>query len=237
MLTTLNCLTTTSLDQLCVSILGADLCSVGDLDLGDPLKILQGFLGQINTALAPLSPIFTIFDVVVAIFDCIKAIPESLGPPPDPTALGQAIAKLVEVIAKLLGLLPQMSVPKLVKQILIVIATALLAFVQEIQALLFNMSLLAAAATMSAKPGNGGLNLVVSCAQGRIDVRLQNLNSSVAPLNRLIGIVNLLMDLAQMPEDVRVPSFSGFGSAPSEALQPIVDFAQTLLDIADVIPG
>lgn len=237
MLTPFECVPSTSLDQLCVSILGADLCSVGDLDLGDPLKILQGFLAQINTALAPLSPIFTIFDVVVAIFDCIKAIPESLGPPPDPTALANAIARLVEVIGELLGLLPQMSVPKLVKQIMIVIATALLAFQRELLSLVRGLEYITTMATFASKPGNHALNLVISCAQGRVDIRLENLNASIAPLNRLLGILNLLMDLAQMPEEMRPPVFSGFGNAPSEALGPLGEFAQKLLDIASLIPG
>lgn len=237
MLTPLECVPSTSLDQLCVSILGADLCSVGDLDLGDPLKILQGFLAQINTALAPLSPFFTVFDVIVAIFDCIKAIPETLGPPPDPTALANAIARLIEVIAKLLGLLPQMSVPKLVKQIIIVIATALLAFQRELLSLVRGLEYIATMATYAAKPGNEALNLVISCAQGRVDIRMENLNAAVAPLNRLLGILNLFMDLAQMPEEMRPPSFSGFGNAPSEALVPLGEFAQKLLDIANIIPG
>lgn len=237
MLTPFECVPLTSLDQLCLTILGADLCSVGDLDLGDPLKILQGFLSQINTALAPLSPIFTIFDVVVAIVDCIKAIPDTLGPPPDPTKLIKAIEKLLEVLSKLLGMLPQMSVPKMVKQILITIATAMLAFSRELIALQRGIERAIAAATAAAAPGNDALNIVVSCAQGRLDIRMENLNSAVAPLNRLIGIVNLLMDLAQMPEDARPPTFSGFGNSPAEALEPLADFAQTLLEIAKVIPG
>lgn len=237
MLTPFECTPTTSIDQLCLSILGADLCSVGDLDTGDPMKILQGFLSQINTALAPLSPIFTIFDVIVAIVDCIKAVPDMVGPPPDPSKLIKAIEHLLQVLSKLLGMLPQMSVPKMVKQILIAIATAMLAFSRELLAVQHAVEAVTAAATAAAKPGNHPLDLVVSCAQGRIDIRMENLNNATAPINRIIGIVNLLMDLAQMPKDSRPPSFSGFGSSAADALEPLADFAQTILDIAKVIPG
>jgi hypothetical protein len=236
-LTPLECTPSTSLDALCLSILGADLCSVQGLDTGDPLSIFQGLLSQLSPLLAALSPIFTIFDVIVALVDCVKAIPDSLGPPPDPTALVFAINRLLEVLAKLLGMLPQMSVPKMAKQIITAIATALLAFQRELLALVRALEAVAFAATMAAKPGNDALNLVVACAQGRVDIRMQNLNAAAAPLSRLLGIVNLLMDLAQMPDEMRPPSFTGFGSAPSEALEPLGEFCQKLLDIAALIPG
>lgn len=237
MLTPFECTPSTSLDSLCLTILGADLCSVQGLDTGDPMKILQGFLAQINTALAPLSPIFTIFDVVVALVDCVKAIPDSLGPPPDPTKLIQAIGKLLKVLTKLLGMLPQMSVPVMVKQILVAIATAFLAFERELLAIIHATERIAAAATAAAKPGNSALDVVVSCAQGRLDARMANLETATAPINRLIGIVNLLMDLAQMPKDARPPSFTGFGSSAEDALVPLAKFAQAILDIAKLIPG
>lgn len=237
MLTTFECAPTTSLDSLCLTILGADLCSVQGLDVGDPLMVLQGFLSQINTALAPLSPIFTIFDVVVAIVGCVKAIPDTLGPPPDPTALINAIQKLLKVLSKLLGMLPQMSVPVMVKQILTIIATTMLAFQRELLSIVRALELVTAAATAAAKTGNEALNLVVSCAQGRVDIRMANLNTATAPINRLIGIVNLLMDLAQIPDDSRPPLFSGFGNSAADALVPLGKFAQVLLDIAALLPG
>ena len=69
-------------------------------ELGDPPVItlpggvsIQQFnlMEAIQPALTPLMPVFDIIDTVVAVFNCVKAIPDSLGPPPDPTALAACI--------------------------------------------------------------------------------------------------------------------------------------------------
>lgn len=73
-------------------------------------------LEVIQPILAPLMPLFEIVDTIVAIFNCVKALPDSLGPPPDPTVLAACIPELGEKIAQLLKLLPQLSLPLLLKQ-------------------------------------------------------------------------------------------------------------------------
>ena len=89
-------------------------------ELGDPPVItlpggvsIQQFnlMEAIQPALTPLMPVFDIIDTVVAVFNCVKAIPDSLGPPPDPTALAACIPELAEKVSKLLKLIPQLSLP------------------------------------------------------------------------------------------------------------------------------
>ena len=41
---------------------------------------------MIQPALTPLVPLFDVVDAVVSLFNCVKALPDVLGPPPDPTA-------------------------------------------------------------------------------------------------------------------------------------------------------
>lgn len=68
----------------------------------------------IQPALTPLVPLFDIIDTIVAVFNCIKAIPDTLGPPPDPTVLAACLPDLAEKVAKLLKLIPQLSLPLLI---------------------------------------------------------------------------------------------------------------------------
>lgn len=56
----------------------------------------------VQPALTPLVPVFEIVDAVVAVFNCVKAIPDISGAPPDPTALIACLPDLAEKIAKLL---------------------------------------------------------------------------------------------------------------------------------------
>lgn len=232
-----QCSPSVASDGLCMNLLGFDLCAINGLDTGDPLSVVQGFLSQINTALVPLSPIFAIFDVIIAIVECIKAIPDVVGPPPDPTKIISAIAKLIKKLAKVLGMVPTMTVPKMVKQILTVVGTAFLALQREMYAIMAAMDRVATIVTMFGKPGNGGLSNVLNCAQGQIDTRLANLAKSIDPINKILEIVNLLMDIAQMPKDKRPPSFSGFGPAPQETIKILGESATIMLEIASFLPG
>ena len=72
----------------------------------------------IQPALTPLMPIFDIIDTVVAVFNCVKAIPDTLGPPPDPTVLAACLPDLAEKVAKLLKLIPQLSLPLLIVRLI-----------------------------------------------------------------------------------------------------------------------
>lgn len=53
----------------------------------------------VQPALSPLVPVFNSVDANVAVFNAIKAIPEMIGPPPDPTVLGPALAELASRVA------------------------------------------------------------------------------------------------------------------------------------------
>ncbi len=71
----------------------------------------QDLLKVIQPALTPLMPLFNILDALIAVFNTVKAIPESLGPPPDPTKLVSAIVEMTKKVSKLLRLVPQLSLP------------------------------------------------------------------------------------------------------------------------------
>ncbi len=83
--------------------------------LDDPFALdLPGGIEHVNLmeviqpALTPLVPLFDVVDTIVAVYNCMKAIPDSLGPPPDPTAIAICTPELGEKVAKLLRLIPQL---------------------------------------------------------------------------------------------------------------------------------
>ena len=81
-------------------------------DFGDPFSvslpggiIIEDFnlMKAIQPALTPLMPLFEVIDVVVAIYNCVKAIPDCFGPPPDPSGLVACLPDLAKKIMKLLS--------------------------------------------------------------------------------------------------------------------------------------
>ena len=51
---------------------------------------------------------------MVALFSCIKATPEVIGPPPDPTILAACIPEPAEKVNALLKLITQLSLPYII---------------------------------------------------------------------------------------------------------------------------
>lgn len=231
------CINVQTADKLCITFPGgAEICAHVGLETGDPSTILRGLLAQVNAALIPLQPIFNIIDVVKAVGDCIGAIKDAFGPPPDPSGIAKCIPELFKRLAKLLKLLPQYSIPLLVKQLLTALVFFLQAVKLELQAILLQQARILAAATAANLPGNESLLAVVDCATGNLDTKMLNLGASFAPINSLLVIVNLL--LGMIPGNkVEVPTFEDLGSDAQAALAPIDATIQVLQGIASKIPG
>jgi hypothetical protein len=219
--------------ELCVDIFGAKLCAQVGYDLGDPGTIVKSMLGQINTALVPLSPFFDILDFIKAITDCVQAIPDCLGPPPDPSKLLKCIPQLIKVVNKILQKIPPFPIFIMVKGILTVIITGLQGVKLKIQALLAQVARITRAALRATQTGNEGLHIVLDCANGNMDAQLHNMNLEFAPLNRLIGIINILLELAG--QDC-IPAIGGIASISADALAPLDAVIKLLQTIQAAIP-
>jgi len=190
---------------LCVTLPGgAEVCAQ-TADLPPSLFAYAKIaLGAANSAMASLGPIFAVIEAITAIQKCLTAIPGILGPPPDPSKLLEALQELAEKVANLLKLLPQLSVPLLVVQLIdIVIATidgsaselaSLARLAQRIQ----QAELAASSAPL--------LSPMVLCAQVSFDTQLTNLERSFGSINPIIELVNTLGALAGLNP---IPTFEG----------------------------
>jgi hypothetical protein len=218
----------TGLGELCIELPGgAKLCASASVELGDPLAIARELLAQANTALAPLTPFFNVIDVFKAVLDCITSIPEAiltLNPEP----IVSCIVNLTKAIDKLLALIPALSIPILAKSLLDALIAGLQGIRAKLVAMIHQAEKLAAAATLAAETGNFQLQLVVDCATGNMDAQLENMNASMAPLNRLIGLLNVLLELAGLP---CIPGLGGFDELSDALLAPL-DAAIAMLEAA-----
>ena len=59
-------------------------------------------MGDINANLAAIYPIISVANCILKVIEVVQAIPDSIGPPPDPTVLIQKIAELGDCINLLL---------------------------------------------------------------------------------------------------------------------------------------
>ncbi|RJS13756.1 hypothetical protein DRW03_35910 [Corallococcus sp. H22C18031201] len=191
-------------------------------------------LQAVQPALAPLTPLFDILGAVLAIAEVVKAIPDALGPPPDPTAIAAALPKLAEKVSKLLRLVPQLSVPYTVVGVIDIVLGELGSARARLVHLKLRMSSVAQARQRAVQLGDVGLLAVAGCAEANVAQEAANVGKALAALSQLMVLLNVLLGMVGGPQ---VPDFSSLeGSAQEEALAPLDAIVRTLEQVRAAIP-
>lgn len=213
--------------QLCVTFPGgATLCAVfPDAKVPALDELTNALLGNINSALAPLAPLFDLIDLLVAIINCVKAVEKCLGPPPDPTELVKCFPNLAKALAKVLKLIPQLSIPVLIGGILDVIIVNLQGLRAQILTIINKQLRIIRAQTRAVALGSVQLMTSVDCATDDLTAFLNNLNANSAPLGRLINLLNAFLDLCGLPH---LPTVNDLGADAAAALAPLDDAIKAL---------
>jgi len=188
----------------------------------------------IQPALTPLVPIFNIIDTVVAVFNCIKAIPDTLGPPPAPTAIAPCLPDLAEKVAKLLKLIPQLSIPFTIIGLIDLVIDTLLKARTELMHLQQQMQQLLGVIDRATDLDDAGLMAIARCAQANVAQEAANVGKSLAALGKLIGLINLFMGMVGGPE---IPDLSNLAGRPLDDVVPPLDAIVDALKTArDAVP-
>lgn len=203
---------------------------VPDINPSD-LAITKSLLSQGNAALAPLLPVFNIIDALLAVKDFAEAVPGLIT---DPTALIDATAALIEKISKLAQLIPQLSVPFLVVDLIDVGITALNGFVTELEKIVEQETAIAAAITKAnTPPVNTALLEVTVCATEINDATKQGLEEGLGPLNTFFGVLSIFLSLIGQPP---IPDVADLGEDSAAAIAALQDTVKLLQDIRNAIP-
>ena len=174
----------------------------------------------IQPALTPLVPLFDIIDTIVAVFNCVKAIPDSLGPPPDPTVLAACLPDLAEKVSKLLKLIPQLSLPLLIVRLIDLVIDTLRQARSELMHLQQQVQQILGVIDRATNLDDAGLMAIAQCAQANVAQEAANVGKSLAALGKLIGLINLFMGMVGGPE---IPDLSNLAGRPLDDVIPPID--------------
>ena len=209
--------------------LDAELPEIG---VPDPMELSKQLLAQANAALAPLGPVFNLIDVALALFNAVKAIPDAISHL-DPSKITDALPDLTSKAARIAAIVPQLSVPLMI----IGLIDALLAFLGglsgQLRAIIDQQVRIQRAENRAAELGNAQLQAVADCSRHQASAQLQNLAESVAPVNRLIALINVFAQLAGLGP---LPDLSNLGTDAAAALQGLDDTVRALQEFRSTIP-
>jgi hypothetical protein len=188
----------------------------------------------IQPALTPLAPIFDVIDAIVATFNCIKAIPESFGPPPDPTILAAVIPDLAQKVAKLLKLVPQLSMPFTIVGVIDLVIDTMVQVRAMLLPLVEKMSALGAVELKAVELQDPKLAAIAQCARANIGQEMANLGKGLAALDKLIGLLNSFLEMIGGPQ---LPTLATLGETPiDDAVRVIDELVETIKTVRAAIP-
>jgi len=175
-------------------------------------------------ALAPLVPLFDVVDTVIAVFDCIKAIPAMFGPPPDPTLLGPALEKLADKTMKLMRLVPQLSVPYTILDIVDLVIGELRAAQQQLHHLQARLRQMDRALTRAAELHDEELTAIVECSQANVAREAANVGAGLAGVGKLLQLASTLLELIGAPA---LPPLTSLGG---QTIDVVIELLDVLVD-------
>lgn len=203
-----------------------------DLGVADPVQLSKQLLAQANAALAPLGPVFNLVDLALALVKAVNAIPDAISHL-DPSEITDALPELAQKASKLLALVPQASVPRMIVGLIDTLLAYLGGLAGQLRALIDQQVRIQKAEDRAAEFGNAQLQAVADCSKHHVAAQLQSLSESVTPVNRLIALVNVFAQLAGLGP---LPELPSLGSDAAASLQLLEGAVQALQRIRDAIP-
>lgn len=194
------------------------------------------FFSQIGPALAPLVPLFNVIDTAITIFRCVKAIPDAITSL-DPSELIKCLPVLAKLVDQLLKLIPQLSIPKMVKTVLNNLAAMLESFATELFSLKHLAERIAAGIDRAADLQDVKMNGFLVCAQGDLEDTVLSTSEALKGIGRIILLVNIFMGLIGAEE---IPCFGSLIEDNLDDLELLSDLFYSLAEVlrimASVIP-
>lgn len=193
------------------------------------------FFGQIGPLLGALQPVFTIIDTVVALFKCLVAIPKAILSL-NPSELFECLPNLVEIINKLLSMIPQLSAPRMVRQAIIAIARLLQGVASDLSFLNAQANRVLEAIDRAADLGDVRMSNLLACRQNTLNAQAQATGEAMQGIGRIVLLVNIIIGL--FGGKVEIPCFGDSidSSDLGGSIELLTDIAGVLLDIAEKIP-
>ncbi len=190
------------------------------------------FFSQIGPALAPLKPFFDLLDTVLAIYRCVKAIPDAITSL-DPSELLNCVPALAQLIDQLLKLIPQLSIPKMVIAVVRNMAKLLRAIANDLRYLQSQLQRIADMIDRAADLNDVKLNGFLVCAQNDLDTTVMSTAEALKGVGRMILLVNIFIGLFGGEE---IPCFGSLVSDNiAEGFDVVIDLLTTLAELLDTL--
>jgi hypothetical protein len=162
-------------------------------------------------------------DAVLAIFEVLSSVPDVVT---DPTGYLEKVQSAGEKVSKLAGLIPQVSVPKMIQDVIALIISALeatLTLISQVEDLYQSAQ---DTANLAAQLGDSRLADVAVCLEAQADQFTKHIGASLGPIGDILNLASKLLSL--VPGTPALPSLNDLSG---QSLSAIKEAIETLLDV------
>jgi len=193
----------------------------------DPLLVAKTLVDQAAPLLGSLAPFFKLLDLVMGLVKLGQAIPDSITQL-SPQPIIEALEELAPKVAAVIKLIPQLSIPVMIVNLIDLIIVFLQGLVEQLEA--FAVSQAQGQALLT--DPSPAAQAIGQCIIDSTNTKTANLVAGLGPLGKILEIVNLMSSLAGLPG---LPAIGDF-TTPAEGVELLSAFVETIADIRDSIP-
>jgi len=220
-----------------------EICEYLDYDFGIEIPILgipnydlvEEMMKALKSLLSPAMPFFRVLDALIQLVRCVQEIPQAIITL-SPTEIFRCLAELASKIAKLMEMLPWVAGPLMIVKIIDLLIAIMTLIITRLEWQLEKLRRLLAAIDRAADLDNGPLQDLLTCEHANMQSRLDEEAEILRGIGQVIGVCNLVLEIAGVPDSVRIPSLVAAFDASSEAsLQEGIDYLKDFRDLLRIV--
>ncbi len=192
------------------------------------LQTVQALIASANAAMAPLGPVFTIIDAILAIVKFATSVPEMVI---NPGKVIEAVQDIIQKAGRLASLVPQLSIPLMMVGVIDALILVLEGLADEFTKLADQQDRIASAQALVAD--NPSLQGIIDAATQQVSTQQANLATALGHLGPIIELINIFAGLIGLPKIAisvdTTGSLRGVATALNEA-------AYAIKTVRDAIP-
>jgi hypothetical protein len=190
-----------------------------------PLAQAQALLAALSPAMAAIRPALMVLDAVLALFKVIQKVPTLvLG---DVEGFVSALADAAEKVGKLVGLVPQVSVPIMMNDLVGVMAAFCTGMAAELRAVGSVITQATALRAQAMAAGDAALTAAADCALAQGNAALAHLGASMGPFGSLLDLGSAFLGM--------IPGGKSLPGAPDLAGSTAEQAAEALEQVGAVL--